>query len=291
MLIFFLQISRVVSFKQEHFELNGKVFLGRATFQPPFKAHASLHDEARFVGIIHGSSRIYVPNHQEDLKDGDCFLMNTDNFVNHWLMHGDDEPIQVIIMHLMPDLLRYVYDDKMPEVFSRTGGELPKSLQRITPNLMLSHFMQGMVMLFDHRRLANEEILKLKVRELIQVLLQSDVNGTITAMLGGLFRTPSYDFKEIIHSHLYEDLSVEDLAFFAGMSLSSFKRKFKTVFDSSPNQYIKTKRLIKAQELLQSTELRISDIAYDVGFNDIGYFSKLFKAAFQMSPSEYRKAV
>ena len=57
----------------------------------------------------------------------------------------------------------------------------------------------------------------------------------------------------------------------------------------SPGKYLKSKRLEKAEELLKSTELRISEIAYDLGFEDMGYFSKSFTSVYKHSPSEYRK--
>lgn len=121
------------------------------------------------------------------------------------------------------------------------------------------------------------------------ILIHTDQSGQIRKILSDLFQSKEYEFKEIIHSHLYEDLKIEDLAFFAGLSLSSFKRKFKTVFGTSPTRYIKTKRLEKAIYLLKDPQLRISDVAYDCGFNDIGYFSKVFHAAYDSSPTDYRK--
>jgi AraC-like DNA-binding protein len=108
------------------------------------------------------------------------------------------------------------------------------------------------------------------------------------ALFQNLFENNHYSFKQIIHEHLYEELSSSELAVLCGMSLSSFKRKFKEVFDESPKQYINHKRIEKAQELLHHSELNISEVAYKIGFNDIGYFSKVFKSKVGVPPSEYR---
>ena len=128
----------------------------------------------------------------------------------------------------------------------------------------------------------------LKIRELMHILVETDRKGSIRTILGELFNTSEYAFKDVIQAHLFEDLNIEDLAFFTGLSLSSFKRKFNAVYGTSPNKYITSKRLEKAQILLRTSDLRISDIAYDCGFNDLGYFSKSFKNNYNISPSEYR---
>ena len=88
-----------------------------------------------------------------------------------------------------------------------------------------------------------------------------------------LFNPDEYSFKEIIQNNLYEDLSVDNLAMLTNLSTSSFKRKFKEVFDDSPAHYIKTKRLEKAADLLVVSNQRITDICYECGFSDIGHFS------------------
>jgi AraC-like DNA-binding protein len=72
------------------------------------------------------------------------------------------------------------------------------------------------------------------------------------------------------------------------LSLSSFKREFKKNYGDSPASYIRNKRLEKSAELLRISEERITDIAFDCGFNDLATFSKLFHDKYNTSPSNYR---
>ena len=73
-----------------------------------------------------------------------------------------------------------------------------------------------------------------------------------------------------------------------GMSLASFKRKFKDVFSESPKKYLDRMKLEKASNLLSNDTLRISDIAYDCGYETISTFNRTFKSYFGKSPSEFR---
>ncbi|WP_281613448.1 AraC family transcriptional regulator [Flammeovirga sp. SubArs3] len=280
-----------MSFELFHFDINSKPSIGTAIFTPPFKANSAFVDEARFVKIINGNTNLYVPDNHLKLKSGDHFIMKCDNFVNVWDKNADDSKSQVFVAHFNPEIISTIYDDNIPENFQQNSSIENNAVEMVEANIMLDTFINSMLFYFQNKEMMTEELLKLKMRELLLILINSDKNGKIKMMLNNLFKAKEYDFKEIIHAHLYEDLSIQDLAFFTGLSLSTFKRKFKTVFNTSPNQYIKTKRLAKAENMLRVTNERISDIAYDCGFNDIGYFSKMFKSEYNITPTDFRKSL
>lgn len=277
--------------KKAQFDLLGKVVFGRVIFKPPFKAGEGLNNEARFVNVLNGKSRLFVPNSQVDIHAPDSFIMKCENFMNHWQENEDGSENDVIIVHFYPDVLKFIYDDKLPDLFSSKGKSNIQPVEKVHTNQMIRHFSESLRFYFENPDHVTDELIKIKVKELIEMLVNSDSSGRIKTILSDLFNSNEYEFKEIIHSHLYEDLSIQDLAFFAGLSLSSFKRKFNAVFGTSPTRYIKSKRLEKAKGLLRLPEYRISDVAYECGFNDLAYFSKTFHAAFDLSPSDYRKEV
>lgn len=96
---------------------------------------------------------------------------------------------------------------------------------------------------------------------------------------------------EFIHAHLYEEVSVEDLARSCRMSTSHFIHQFKDYTGFSPHTYQIRLRLERAKELMNSTTMNISEIAFAVGYNNPLYFSRLFRRHMGLSPSEYRREV
>ena len=72
------------------------------------------------------------------------------------------------------------------------------------------------------------------------------------------------------------------------LSESQVYRKIKAITDLSTAVFIRSIRLQKGKELIQQSSKTISEISYDVGFNDPAYFSKSFKEEFGYSPSELR---
>ncbi|MCJ8292320.1 MAG: helix-turn-helix transcriptional regulator [Crocinitomicaceae bacterium] len=273
------------------FSLGKHVVLGRTFFTPPRKISDALRNEARIVHVVKGHSRLHSADQTMEISSGDSFIMKCDNFVNDWLPNIDNTQNEVIVFQFNPDLFREIYEQKTPTYLSKTGIENVKAIQKIPSSGAFENFIQGLRFYLDNPESFTEEIIMLKIRELMHVLVEADKDGSIRTILAELFDTNSYQFKDIIQTHLFEDLNLKDLAFFTGLSLSSFKRKFSTVYGTSPNKYIISKRLEKAQILLKTSELRISEIAYDCGFNDLGYFSKSFKNNYKLSPSEYRSTL
>lgn len=86
-----------------------------------------------------------------------------------------------------------------------------------------------------------------------------------------------------------EHFSVEELAHCIGLSRSMLHRKIKKTTGKSVGDYITKYRITKAKELIETSEATISEIAYNVGFNDPSYFSKVFKKHFRFTPGEIRK--
>ncbi|NDV83682.1 two-component regulator propeller domain-containing protein [Bacteroides sp. 51] len=94
---------------------------------------------------------------------------------------------------------------------------------------------------------------------------------------------------DIIEKHLDDpDFLIDDFAQAANMGRTIFYKKIKGITNYSPNEYLRIIRLKKAAELLKTTELNVSEIAYKVGFNDPDYFSKCFKDLFGMRPTQFR---
>ena len=86
-------------------------------------------------------------------------------------------------------------------------------------------------------------------------------------------------------------LAVEQLETEVNMSSSSLLRKFRRLLNTTPNNYIRTKRLLLARKMFDEGEDRISDVCYSCGFNSTSYFAKCFREYFGCAPAEYMKKI
>ena len=92
-----------------------------------------------------------------------------------------------------------------------------------------------------------------------------------------------------VNENLDKELSVTEICSEFRLARNEVYAIFKKYFDTTPAEYIKTRRLEKACELLENTELRINDIGSKCGFPDYNYFSKVFKRFYGISPREHRR--
>ena len=93
---------------------------------------------------------------------------------------------------------------------------------------------------------------------------------------------------EYINDNLSIHLSLNVLAAMLGMSPYYFERLFKQSVGYTPHQYILRCRIEKAKQLLQTTQLPIMEIAFQVGYNNQSHFSKLFRKLTGMTPRTFR---
>jgi AraC family transcriptional regulator len=108
---------------------------------------------------------------------------------------------------------------------------------------------------------------------------------------GGLAPWARRRCLELMRARLADDISLDDLAAEAQLSPFHFARMFKQSLGVPPRVYLTRMRLERASELLEQTDLPITEIAFEVGYSSNQVFARVFQKHRRMSPSDYRRAV
>jgi DNA-binding response OmpR family regulator len=96
--------------------------------------------------------------------------------------------------------------------------------------------------------------------------------------------------RSIMEAHLDNDqFGIRELCLEIGMSRAQLYRKFKSLTDTTVNDYLMNFRLFKAKELLLNSGLNVSEVAYETGFKNLSHFSRSFKESFGVTPGSIRK--
>ncbi|KAF2079832.1 helix-turn-helix domain-containing protein [Flavobacterium sharifuzzamanii] len=96
------------------------------------------------------------------------------------------------------------------------------------------------------------------------------------------------DLSEFIKSNPEEAFSIKSLSKKSGLSPNKLQEGFKMIHNRTVNDYITHMRVLKAEILIRTSDLNISEIVYCIGFTSRSYFSKIFKQKFNCSPKEYK---
>jgi AraC-like DNA-binding protein len=96
--------------------------------------------------------------------------------------------------------------------------------------------------------------------------------------------------RQFIEQHSTEEISLTKLARAVNISPTHLSEKFKQVTGVNFVDYVARSRFDKARELLADGDLRISEIAFEVGFQSLSQFNRVFKRLSGKSPTAYRAA-
>jgi AraC-like DNA-binding protein len=99
----------------------------------------------------------------------------------------------------------------------------------------------------------------------------------------------SAEFERIVRKHIFDDISIEELALECNRSLTAFKKDFKRHFYDSPHRWYVRQRLMQASMLLTFTGKSIAQIGRDCTFPNTSHFIKLFRKEFGDTPVGYRQ--
>lgn len=177
-------------------------------------------------------------------------------------------------------------DEKTPEFF-QTLNEITPELQRQLSGLLTTLNTEG------YSSTIVDEYLVFLLHHLIRVH-QSGITraGSVNALKPGT-RTEIYKrlciAKDVLHSSYMLNPDLNAISNAACLSVPQLVRQFKSVFHTTPHQYLIQIRLKRAAELLESTDKPVQEIAWSCGFENASAFCRAFKSAYAVKPAAFRK--
>jgi len=272
--------------KTHSFKYKDKILLERVLLKPPLTYESIFQNQGCFLYIKNSEANFHSSLEKVKVESKEAILFQCDTFFIEFLNQSKEEEVELIAIHLYPDLLKQIYENELPT--SIIENTLNAKSKKIVGSKIISKFIESLDFYFENSELVNDDLLELKIKELVLLLIQSKNVESVLELIKNLYSSKLTDMKDIIALHVYSNLGIEELAKLCQMSLSTFNREFKKEFNSTPLKYITAKKLKKAENLLMIEELTISEIAFEVGFNDPQYFTRTFKKKYGITPTLFR---
>ncbi|TNE47017.1 MAG: AraC family transcriptional regulator [Bacteroidetes bacterium] len=190
----------------------------------------------------------------------------------------------------------FLSDELIRETYAEIRGtmQLPKSedphsftATPVANSEYLEGFFHSMLNYFRGKDRPPDQILVLKLKELLITLMSSDPR--LTAYFSSLTESGRPSLQQIMEKNFCFNLRLEDYAELTHRSLSTFKRDFQQVFNESPGKWLLKRRVHHAANLIANSDLNLTQVAFESGFEDLSHFSRSFKNHMGYSPSEYKK--
>ncbi|MEX0291055.1 MAG: helix-turn-helix transcriptional regulator [Flavobacteriaceae bacterium] len=247
-----------------------------------------LNDDAYFIYVNHGHHVAISPNEIIEVPEGDLGIAVGKSLILKAYPNKKNQHYQVLIIHINRDLVAKAFGNNFPDISTSSENEFSKDMFTGKPCVISKNYVDGVLQYFYNQHIITEEILEIKIKEILLLLLSSKKAEEVALLLEHFVNKRTSSFKEVIETHVFSEISIEELSQLCNMSLSSFKRHFKKIYSTTPNEYIFDKRLENSKKLLATSEQSIDDIALLSGFKTTAHFSRKFKEKYSMPPSHYK---
>lgn len=227
---------------------------------------------------------------KEELQNGLVFLGQIDikawnkNTVEVFLKKG----LKKEVGEFTDNYLKSAGDENMESILFRQYIVLDVQLAAIgflsdlKGDTGMGNLVKGTQEFFNHTKTREE------TREYIEFMLGRclEVRDNLT---GNKYAPIIEKAKDYIQTHYSDDISLNSVADYVGISPSHFSRIFSQEVGDTFIDYLTQIRMEHAGEMLRCTNQKITDICGKVGYRDTNYFYTLFKKIYGCTPSEYRK--
>ena len=270
-------------------ELYGHAFAEMMSTPMNVRTQTVMDHDACLYYMINGRGEIYSPTEKVSIKAKESVLMKCGNYVGCVLDATPVDMHESIGFHFHPEVVqKLVAAGKL--TFNKPEDRPDASAVKFNSSPELESYVQGILFYFDHPEYVTEQMIELKVQELLLILIKDgEEHPLVTSILSRLYKKEEVEFDKVIEANLYNNLSIPELALLTHRSESTFKRDFKKYYQQSPAKYFRNKRLDKAAGLLKSSELPVSEVAWECGFESPAHFSKTFFDRFNEWPRDFRQ--
>lgn len=247
------------------------------------------HPEVEFVLIEKGTMELLAGSERYTLGAG------TGIFINSQVIHRFEAAGSVIIPNIVfsPSLLApedsLIYRDYIQPVLDADAECLIFSADDPGQREILAT-LKSVFAVQEAEKDREIKTVELLLRLWRMVYENTDITEKISAPQSSMRTQAQLQIMlQYIHKNYSYQISLDDIAETVSLSKSSVLNIFHKNIHTSPIHYLVHYRLKHAAKLLAATQVSISAIAHDTGFENTGYFCRKFKETFQMTPGEYRK--
>lgn len=249
---------------------------------------------ARIYYVVSGEAKTYINGEKYILRPGNLYL--TPSFT----LHDDecDSFFSLFYIHFYEETKNQesLFDrfDVPIEVRAKDLDKyLIDRLLEINPNRHLSNIDP---LMYDNMPSFSQYIAANNSLPMYSIL---ETQGILIQLLSYFLKdaTPKHKYEDerinscikFIHENLDKDLTISQLADISCLTKDHLIRIFKQMMGYTPIKYINLKKIEKAQFMLLTTDMTVSEIALELSFDNISYFNRLFKQTINITPSEYRE--
>lgn len=248
-------------------------------FEELYKGDYNSYEYNRVCTIISGEKKVKI-------NDEHVFQYNQKEFIilppNSTVNLEINTPTKALVFEIYNALIDTVSQKVLVEFEANLNLDRNKSITYEKVNPQVYYSMNKILHTALSKEKNKEFLVDLYAQEMTYNLLKIKSVHDILSMKAKHFIATSI---RMMKENIFEGITIAEIAYSLNMSPANFSIKFKKAMGISPNEYFKHLKLIEAKKLLRFKN--VTEVAYDLGYDNISHFIHLFKEKFGMTPKKY----
>lgn len=244
-------------------------------------------DNNYFAFISSGKKAWRTIYHTYEVNKGDVLFIKKG--ANLTYQFFDDEFCAIFVF--IPDDFIKSFLNKNPVLIERKEKDISSqdAVIRLQSDQLLKNYYRSIESYLFLSEQPNKLLVQLKFEELLHSLFSNNVHSDLTDYFVSLCQNQLYHMSRVMEQNFAYNLKLEEFAQLCHMSLSTFKKSFKEYYHTTPAVWLKQRKLDRALHQLLTSELTISQISFESGFEDTSHFIRVFKQKNNLTPLQYRQ--
>lgn len=241
-----------------------------------------------YFAFISSGKKIWKSIHNSyEVADGDIIFVKKGANLTHAFFEDEFCAIFVFI----PDEFIKTFLKRNADLLDTSIADISAqdAVLQVHPDELLKNYCRSVQSFLSITEKPNEQLLTLKFDELLLSLFSHTRHKHLTDYFISLCRNQHAHLSRIMEANFAYNLNLEDLAKLCNMSLSAFKNAFKLQYNTTPAVWLKNMKLNLALQKVLSSDLTISQISFECGFEDTSHFIRVFKEKYNLTPFQYRQ--
>lgn len=244
--------------------------------------------ESAIVYIVRGTKVISLNNERRNVGANQLFMVPPGRYIMSEYL-AENEPFESIMVFFNSHNVEEIIGTISKSI--KIEQKYDSSICVADCSAKLMSYFELLIQIYrdsDQSRFS-KELINVKITELIYLLLSDPATqNQVVDLLYRTVKNQKVSISKVVKDNLYSDVTVGELAQLCSMSLSTFKREFKKLYNDTPINWIMDRRLDRALYLVKSTTSSIGEIAFECGFESYIQFSRRFKSKYGKSANEVR---
>ena len=250
-----------------------------------FTAWSECHS---IVYVLSGQKKWITPANEYLVKENQSIFVRKGAFKNQQYF---EEGFCVLMFFMRDDFIKKsVEEDIVRETPFLKTIDHPDFIYRIDVSESLKTLYHSFFSYLKQDKKPSQKIVELKFREMVLNICSEPNNSNIKNALYTISKTIDNTIEQIMEEQFIYNLKIDEFARLCGRGVSTFKRDFKKLYQTTPGKWLLRKRLELAKNLMLTTNFTVQQICYDCGFESDSHFIRSFKQQFGLTPKQWRSA-